>query len=195
MFNLKNKSFRAEFEIQYPSELIEKRVSDDPVKKVIVTLDQIKGATQKDAEMLMTAAMLMETGLNSPQFYKAVTDPKLKLEFTNGLDNCQVFNRISSGATDLEPQQDSTANLKVEIYHSRFSRTIGYTYSNTTWQWFNRRFLWPTKTGMRSLASNLLHEYCHKCGFGHQSRGYTRFNVPYYYGDTLEKVLEIIENG
>lgn len=131
---------------------------------------------------------MLEKTLNDKEFQSLVLNPKHIVEYVNGLSLQQVLDKVMSGSTDLEPAIDHAANIRVEIYYSRFSRAIGYTYPNTVWQWFNRKFLWDSDSGRIGLVNNLLHEYCHKVGFDHPYRGFSRREVPYFYGDTSEKV-------
>lgn len=186
MFSFLNKSISIDLDLD---RTMTKDISEKQIEKIRVILSDIKGATVQDALMFAEIASNMEAGINGDRFKEIVCDNKLKLEFTGGRTNEEIYKKIVSGATELEPKEDREANIHIEIYYSRWSRTIGYTYPNTVWQWFNRKYLSVTKKGKISMANNMMHEYCHKCGFGHQSRGYTRMNVPYFYGDTLEKVL------
>ncbi len=173
-----------------------KGLTDNDPEQIRVVINDLRGATEKEARIAMESALLMEKVLNDLEFKTKVTNPPFIVEYTNGLSLQQIYDKIKSGSTELEPAVDRTANLRVSIYYKRFSRAIGYTYPDTVWQWFNRKFLLDSVSGRITLSSNFLHEYCHKCQFDHPYRGFSRREVPYFYGDSLETVADkFFKNG
>ncbi len=166
------------------------------VKKVTIKLDEIRGASKSDLNFLAACSVMLDAAINTKQFYSMVCDPKIKLDHDKGLTKEQIFNKIVSGATELEPDEDNEMNIRIVIYYSGWSRVIGYTLPNSPWQWFNRKFMWGSPSSYRTVCANMLHEYCHRCGFEHESRGYSQFNIPYFYGNCVENVIkQAMESG
>lgn len=93
----------------------------------------------------------------------------------------QVYNKLLSGAEKLSPQVDNELDLEARFYYANNS-TVGYTYPNVKYIMINTKFFnsyTPT-----SVARNLLHEYLHKLGYGHDSAATARrpYSVPYALG-------------
>lgn len=167
-------------------------VKDDTVLHAIVKIDEIRGANQKDTDAIMECALWFNTVLNSPEFKQRVTNPPFILDHTKGMSYSQIYELIMSGKVDLDPREDHELNIKIELYYNRFSRTIGYTMPNTIWQYYNRKYFGYSRSAKMTNVNNLCHEYCHKAGFEHESRGYTQRNIPYFYGNSMELIANQI---
>lgn len=180
-----------------PLELL--KPNEDLADKIINVLDDIhnkpKSATvrlsgfrfvnDKDSIYFFRAIALMEKIISSEMFFRKA----MEIPFTDTTDSAEeIYYKILSGATVLQPEKDGVINLYVEVYYSRFTRVVGYTYPNTVWQWFNRKFFDRSEKGIITLAANLLHEYCHKCGYDHPNKRTWETSVPYAYGTLLENI-------
>lgn len=96
----------------------------------------------------------------------------------------QVYNKLLSGAESLSPTVDNELDLEVRFYYAANS-TVGYTYPGVKYIMVNTKFFDGYNTV--SVARNLLHEYMHKLGYGHDSSRTTRrpYSVPYAMGSML----------
>jgi hypothetical protein len=86
---------------------------------------------------------------------------------------------------ELEPDEtpeDNEADIFLKIDRTDKPGVIGYTYSNTKWQWIYSRIL--REWGAQDIAGNLAHEWCHKIGFEHESSWTSKreHSVPYAIG-------------
>lgn len=98
-----------------------------------------------------------------------------------GFSNAQIYQKILDGAETLRPAKNNTMDMGVELYYAD-NNVIGYTNTGTTQIWVNTKYF--NSNPIRSVASNLMHEWLHKLGFKHAvnysvSRDYS---VPYAIG-------------
>jgi len=134
--------------------------------------------------------------INSDQFKEKVLSHKYNGDRTfvdnNGMSNLEVYQHLISGAEDLLDDVDHQMDLNLNMYYS-LSSTIGYTYPNTLKIWINRRFFQGFKPSQ--IAANLIHEYMHKLGFGHDYNYTERrpFSVPYAFGKIVRKIMAQVE--
>lgn len=119
----------------------------------------------------------------------------LKLIQTEGLSNLAVYTKIMTGSEELDPQDDSEADVWVEMYFDPKSGVIGYTYENTKWTYLNSYFFdqyTPDK-----VAENLFHEWVHKIGFGHdfERTPNRELSVPYAAGYLIGELIRRAMKG
>lgn len=98
------------------------------------------------------------------------------------LSNRGVIDKIVSGSERLEPEADKEADIYLTLDRRDTESVIGYTYPATKTQWIYSKFF--NKMDEAEIAGNLAHEYCHKLGFGHESKptALRPYTVPYGIG-------------
>ena len=167
-----------------------------------------EGLTKNEQDLIKKASDHAELAINSEQFkewclnfswqqqvctgklwWKTCTqEVRRYFHYNKNLTNFQIYNSIIDGKEvlgDGEIDNEADIFLKVDRRYSR--NVIGYTYSNTPWQWVYARIL--NSWGPVDIASNLIHEYCHKLGYEHEYR-YTNareYSVPYAVGYFVQK--------
>jgi hypothetical protein len=131
--------------------------------------------------------------LNSEQLKNKIINHQYEEEKTfvdnNGMTNLEIYQKLIDGTEELQNHIDNEMDLDLNMYYS-LSSTIGYTYPDTLKIWINRRFFRGFKPSQ--VAANLIHEYMHKLGFGHDYN-YTerrKFSVPYALGGIIKKLVE-----
>ncbi len=155
-----------------------------------VNLQKTKYFNQSQYDTLLQAKALIEVVINSEEFKKAIINFKYegKNEFVqnNGLTNQQVYDNLMTGA-EMYPKQtavDGMMDFDLELYTSSwFGRgVLGYTNQDTTVISINTRFY--NNAEVNAIAMNLVHEWTHKMGFGHDANRTARrdFSVPYAVG-------------
>lgn len=144
------------------------------------------------------AEKLIDLVMNSKEYEEEVlnfTHKGVKTFYSNnGLTNAQIYEKLYAGAEALIPAVNYQLDLKVTMYYSN-NKTVGYTYPssmivNTNWK-FHKNYQ-PCR-----IASNIVHEWTHKMGFGHSSN-YTSnrdFTVPYGHNDIIERLCEKAEKN
>jgi hypothetical protein len=102
----------------------------------------------------------------------------------NGLTNLQIYERILHGAEMLFRLKNNTMDVELELYYAN-TNVIGYTYPSSTRIWMNTKYF-DSYTPV-SVAANLVHEWLHKLGFGHDSAATPQrpFSVPYGVGSII----------
>ncbi len=107
----------------------------------------------------------------------------------NGLSNLQIYDRLINGAEQLYPEKNFKMDVELELYYED-SNTVGYTYPNTTHIWMNLKFF--NNYGAPQVAGNLMHEWLHKLGFGHDvaSTAQRPYSVPYAIGYIVRNLAQ-----
>lgn len=159
-------------------------------EKISVEIHDTTGFTASELATFKIAIEMMVHVVNSVEFKDRALHPPRKLDHINGLTNEEIYNLFMSGSTALDRTPDKDIDIYITMYYGR-TRTIGYTYPDTMRTWVNRKFYGDIGT----IVGNLVHEYMHKCGFDHESSGYTQYNVPYYYGNIAEYLTQKMLNG
>jgi len=130
----------------------------------------------------------MEVILNSENFRKKVIAIKSKhgetTKFKN-YSNQEIYDLIMSGAEVLHPQVDNELDVTIDDYFS-WKRVIGYTMGSIDTIYVNTKYFDKRETKL--VGSNILHEYGHKLGFGHDFRSTSRrpFSICYLLNDIYE---------
>lgn len=105
----------------------------------------------------------------------------------NGLTNTQIYKKILEAAETFKLAKNNTMDMGVELYTAS-TNVVGYTYPSSTQIWVNTKFFnIYTAAG---VANNLVHEWLHKLGFGHDSSATTRrpYSVPYAIGYIVKDI-------
>lgn len=105
----------------------------------------------------------------------------------DGFSNAQIYQKILDGSESLQPTKNNTMDMEVELYYAA-TTTVGYTYPNTKRIWVNTKYF--NTNSVEKVASNLMHEWLHKVGFGHaQSYSTSRdYSVPYAIGRMISSL-------
>ena len=172
-----------------------------------VNFQSTKYFDQTEFDKLIQAKKLIEVVINSEEFKTAVLNFSYNgaTEFVqnNGMTNQQIYDYLMTGA-EMYPNQtpaDHLMDFDLELYTSSwFGRgTLGYTDVNTKTIHMNTRFY--DKAAVNGVAMNLVHEWCHKMGFDHDSNRTARrdYSVPYAIGYVIrdlgaKKTLTVRKN-
>ena len=141
---------------------------------------------------LNSAIILLQKVVNSAEFKSRVLNFKYNgnYQFANndGMSNSAIYDLIMSGAEVLSPESDNEIDIDITLYSSWFSRVIGYTYPGTLRTWVNAKYFNNMSTA--GISSNIIHEWCHKLGFGHDFNSTSKrpYSVPYAIGYIVEEL-------
>jgi hypothetical protein len=130
--------------------------------------------------------------INSTEFKDRVLAHTYKGEVTfvqnDGLTNLEVYEKIMTGAESLNLVRDQEMDIDVTMYYKNNS-TVGYTYPSTPRTWVNSKFF--NKYTHSQVAKNVVHEWTHKVGFGHDFKRTSRrpYSVPYAVGSIIEDLI------
>ncbi len=106
-----------------------------------------------------------------------------------GLTNQEIYDKVMLGSEVLIPGNDEEMDLDITLYYANNS-VVGYTYPDTTRVWTNDKFF-STYT-YAQVAQNVVHEWIHKLGFGHDYNRTTKrnYSVPYAIGTIIKDLIE-----
>lgn len=147
------------------------------------------GFTPAEVEKHTIACNLLETVLNSQEFY--IRMMALRLTSVGSTTNLEIYNRIMSGAETLDPTDDHEIDVYVEAYYSNNS-VVGYTYFNIIKTYLNKKFF--DQYNYAEIACNLFHEWLHKIGFDHASAK-DLMSAPYALGYLVEDLVNQVMKG
>lgn len=105
----------------------------------------------------------------------------------NGLSNGEVYQLILDGAEKLRPTVNNAMDMDVELYTAD-NTVVGYTYPNINKIWVNTKYF--DKYTAAGVAHNLMHEWLHKIGFGHDATSTPErpYSVPYAVGYIVAEI-------
>ncbi len=142
--------------------------------------------TASGRKKIDAAADLIKQVVSSEEFKNKVLNHRYngKRQFANnnGLTNKQIYNKILAGAEKLKPTKDNEMDLELQLYTDNDSNTVGYTYPNTNRVWMNSKYF--NKNTPALVTTNMMHEWLHKLGFGHDVEATKKrpYSVPYAVG-------------
>ena len=142
--------------------------------------------TSAGRKKINSAAELIKEVVASEEFKNKVLNHKYngKKQFANnqGLTNKQIYNKILNGAEKLNKVADNEMDLELELYTDNDSNTVGYTFPNTNRVWMNSKYF--NKNTPALVTTNMMHEWLHKLGFGHDAEVTAKrpYSVPYAVG-------------
>jgi hypothetical protein len=96
----------------------------------------------------------------------------------------KIYEKIMSGEETLGGEgSDNEMDVFLQIDRRNRRGVIGYTNESTQWQWIYNWFF--KSSSIEEIASNIVHEYCHKLGFDHDFRATLNreHSVPYAVGN------------
>lgn len=155
----------------------------------LMTVRNLKDIPEWDKSRIQFALTGGNRILAHPRFREELLKAKLTETQVNGvgpaLTNHQVYARIVAG-DQLHPLDNKDElDIEVILYRKTFSKVVGYTFTNSTTIWVNRKYFGKPK----SIFSNLLHEGGgHQMGFLHNGRWATA--VPYVLNQIAEKLWD-----
>ena len=104
-----------------------------------------------------------------------------------GKTNAQIYQSILDAAESLQPAKNNTMDLEVELYYAN-NTVVGYTNGSTKRIWVNTKYF--NTYSANSVAGNLMHEWLHKLGYGHDSAATAQrpYSVPYAIGSMMSSL-------
>lgn len=103
-------------------------------------------------------------------------------------DNQGIYDLIMSGWDQFHQDADGDMDVDTTIFFKRWSNAYGYTYPGTHKTWINSKFWVGTDEQIIArIAGNVVHEYMHNLGFGHDYNWnpIRDFTVPYGVGNIV----------
>jgi hypothetical protein len=160
-----------------------------------VVLNRVTNFTESEKQRLIEVIPMLEKAVNSVDFFERVrfyAYEQVK-SYTMGHSGEQVYNSIMNGNEKLSGVSDYEIDIDLTIYtvpwYKSGKSVIGYTYPSTLRTWINRAFF--RSFTHAEIAGNLMHEYCHKLGYGH-SFNWTpsrKDSVPYAVGNIVKDIV------
>lgn len=151
---------------------------------------QLVNFNSAQAQKVQEAADLVKRVIATREFREAVLNHTFNgqkaFANNNGLTNLQIYDRILIGAEKLNLTKNNSMDVELELYYQDTS-TIGYTYPSSTRIWMNTKYF--NNYTPNQVAANLMHEWLHKLGFGHDSSATAQrpYSVPYAIGYLIRR--------
>jgi len=164
----------------------------NPEANLLINFNLQDFPVDREEKMLRAIERLMII-VNSEEFRQRVLDHEYNGERTfvdnDGLSNEEIYLKIMEGAEKLSPEVDGEIDIDVTLYYKNNS-TVGYTYPDVARIWVNDKFFATNSLG--KVAANLLHEWTHKIGFGHDfsSTASRPYSVPYGVGTIVKELVD-----
>lgn len=162
--------------------------SMSPVPTTALTWDanvKFTNFTRTQENKVLDAVDLIKKVIASRTFKSRILNHtyKGKKTFINnrGLSNSQIYKKILESSEKLNPGKNYTMDITLATYQTD-ANVIGYTLPNVNKVWMNTRYL-NAFTPVQ-VSANLVHEWLHKLGFGHdyESTPSRPYSVPYAVG-------------
>ena len=152
--------------------------------------------SEQEVKMLRVIEKI-KIAINSQEFKKRVLNYSYKKdEFSyyfrrseTRFSNEAIYQKITTGAEILLPEEDSEIDIDVTMYFEN-SSTVGFTRKSTIRTYVNSKFFNPYSDAQ--VSRNVVHEWMHKLGFTHSSNrtSLRRHSVPYAIGYIIEDLIE-----
>lgn len=144
--------------------------------KINITLDK-KDFNKKQEEKALRVSKQICKVLNSLSFRAAFIKELNTFKYKNAERSAwkdaspiEIVEHFFSGMETLQPEKDYEMDLRFNLYSS-FKSVVGYTYANVIDIWANTKYFNDNSLrGDMKSGSNIVHEYGHKLGFGHDFR-------------------------
>ena len=162
--------------------------ADAPVPDLALTWDvnvSFVNFTRAQENKVLDAVDLIKQVVASEQFKKKILNftYKGKKAFidNNGLTNSQIYKKILEASEKLVPGKNNTMDITLETYYVD-ANVIGYTMPSINKIYMNRKYF--NNFTPVQISSNMVHEWLHKLGFGHdyESTPTRPYSVPYAVG-------------
>lgn len=107
----------------------------------------------------------------------------------NGLTNSQIYTKILQAAEKYKLTKNNIMDLNIKSYYQN-SNVVGYTTTTSIYINMNTKFL--NKYTANQVATNMMHEWLHKLGFGHAVSYSTsrNYSVPYAIGKIMGELAQ-----
>jgi len=153
---------------------------------------KMKNFTEEQQAKVHKAVDLIKKIIVSEKFREKVINytHQGKREFiaNQGFSNEEIYQQILDGAEIIgNKDKNNMMDVELELYFQA-TKTIGYTYPNTTKIWMNTKYF--DKYTPEKVADNLMHEWMHKIGFTHDVKWNEDrdHSVPYAIGYIVEEL-------
>jgi len=161
------------------------------MEEVVPLLEKVSGSTEF-ASRLQTYSYDVYTTTGYLWWKKKTKKNIWGFKKAKGATNTEIFEKFMSGIDQFNIGADNDLDLFLTVYYSP-KGVIGYTYPSTFKTWVNSKFFayWlKSKTGHCKIVGNIIHEYMHNVGYGHDYRNNPtrRHTVPYAYGRIASEV-------
>jgi hypothetical protein len=166
-------------------------ISSANAQPLLMNIRSAENFTQLQYDKLMKAKELVEIIINSAAFKSRVLNFTYNgsREFVqnNGMTNQQIYDYLMTGAERYPVQTDANHLMDYDLvlykpkwYQSK--NVLGYTSQDTNVIHINKKFF--NQAEFNLIAMNLVHEWTHKMGFGHDFNRTDRrpYSVPYGIG-------------
>lgn len=189
------------------------------LNNLVADLHSLVGGTKKQRRLYQKGIDAAIKVLNSDQFKYAVLDfsytdsnglkydnfkrnysqPWMDYEYykkeiaSDSMSNQDIYDLIMSGWDQYTQEKDGDIDVSAKLYYKRFSKTKGYVNSGDPTIHTNVKF-WQGKTDeeiIATIAGNVVHEYIHLMGFGHEHRNNSTriYTVPYAIGNIVYNLV------
>ena len=155
---------------------------------------QILNASEAQTAKLRAAEQLIRDVVGTEEFRSAVLNHTYNgvktFNDNEGLTNLEIYNKILSGAEELNLVENNTMDIEVQLYYNGWTSTVGYTTSTSTKINMNTKFF--NYYTPAEVSGNMMHEWLHKVGFSHSSSYSTSrdYSVPYAIGSIMERLAK-----
>lgn len=174
---------------------------------LIYEIHEMSGFGQVSKEKYIRGAKKLMIAINSEEFKQRVLNysyedrgqkiNNFKSPETEGksMNRREIYEYIMSGRDKFNKEADKDIDIKISLYHKRWSSAIGYTYPNTWKTWINFKFF--KNFSDADVAGNIIHEYMHNLGFDHDFNWNStrKHTVPYAIGTIIREIAEKIKDG
>lgn len=175
--------------------VLSKGLMASPIPPEAFTWDtniKMKNFTKEQQEKVHKAVDLIKKVIATEKFRERVLNythlGKKSFVANHGFTNEEIYQKILDAAETIgNKSKNNTMDVELELYFQA-TKTIGYTYPNTTKIWMNTKYF--DKYTPEKVADNLMHEWMHKLGFTHdvvwnEDRDHS---VPYAIGYIVEEL-------
>lgn len=151
----------------------------------------LQGFDASDEEKYSKAVALVKKVVATEAFRTAVLEHTYngvkQFNNNNGLTNAQIYQSVLDAAEKLTPAKNNRMDVGVKLYYEN-STVVGYTSTNITYINVNTKYF--DTYAINSVASNLMHEWLHKCGYGHDAAATAGrpYSVPYAVGYIVRNI-------
>ena len=183
--------------------------------EVISQLHALTGGTKKQKRLYKKGLDCAIAVINSPRFLQDIegfkyrdSNRKKHLNFKRNystpwmqyvgreerteLSNKDIYSIIMSGWDMYSKEKDGDIDTNAKLYHKRLSSAMGYSYSHSLDTYSNTaKWRGTEREIVAGVAGNIIHEYMHNLGFGHDYKwNPTReFTVPYAIGYIVRNLV------
>lgn len=148
-------------------------------KKLVLNVESRKNFTDNENQIIDEATRIYNIVVNHPLYWKKIKDNWSKVTEANG-HTFESFKELFLSGDCNFTEADGETNVQIIMYNKRWSKVVGYVYSNqSNLIHINRKYF----SNALGIASNLNHEALHLMGFSHYGTHST--SIPYLIGNTL----------